>query len=187
MILINCDAIDDEKRIELLKLEIYGYFFVSALAIVLHFLYDWSGKAFYVSFFSAVNESIWEHVKIFSLPFLFWAFVELCCVRIPFRKFVASKVISLYFIVISIPVFYYAYSGIFGMSVTSVDIASGFVFTLIAFIFSYRMITKLPCIERYYKISIILLTVFCFMIVYFTYLPPKIELFRDPITGEYGI
>ncbi len=180
-------ALSERNRKRFFRFEVFGAIFVSCAAVILHFLYEWSGKEFWVTLFSAVNESVWEHLKIFSIPYVIWGFVELCCLRIPFKKFVSAKVLSLYFMLLSIPVFYYTYTGLTGKNIAAVDIASGFVFTVLAFVISYRLVTKAPCIERYYKVSLVLLVVYFFMIAYFTYVPPKSALFRDPISGEYGI
>ena len=182
-----CESINESTRKTLFKLEVSGAVFVSIAAAVLHFLYEWSGGEMWATLFSAVNESIWEHLKIFSLPYVFWAFVELCCVRVPFRKFVSAKVLSLYFMLISIPAFYYTYTGVFGKNIAIVDILSGFAFTVMTFILSYRMIVNSPCIERYYKLSLFLIALYYIMIAFFTYTPPKWEIFKDPISGNYGI
>jgi hypothetical protein len=37
---------------------------------VLHFLFDWTKHKRFVAFFSAVNESYWEHIKIAIWPVL---------------------------------------------------------------------------------------------------------------------
>jgi hypothetical protein len=34
------------------------------LGSVLHFLFDWTKHNRFIAFFSAVNESYWEHIKI---------------------------------------------------------------------------------------------------------------------------
>lgn len=183
----NNEAISDSTRKSFLWLEISGAVFVSVAAVILHFLYEWSGNEFWATIFSAVNESIWEHLKIFSIPYVFWAFVELCCIRLPFKKFVSAKVLSLYFLLLSIPIFYYTYTGLYGRNIALVDILSGFVFTALTFVVSYRMVINAPCIERYYKLSLLLLVIYCVMISYFTFLPPRLELFRDPVSGGYGI
>ena len=182
-----CKSISESTRKTLFKLEVSGAVFVSIAAVVLHFLYEWSGEEVWASLFSAVNESVWEHVKIFTIPYVFWAFVELCCVRVPFRKFVSAKVLSLYFMLISIPVFFYTYTGIFGKNIALVDILSGFAFTVMTFILSYRMIVNAPCIERYFKLSLVLIVLYYVMISFFTYTPPRLEIFRDPISGGFGI
>ena len=167
--------------------EMCGAVFVSIAASVLHFLYEWSGEEVWASLFSAVNESVWEHMKIFSLPYVVWAFVELCCIRIPFKRFVSGKVLSLYFMLIAMPVLFYAYSGILGKNIAVVDIISGFVITAITFIFSYKMIVKAPFIDKYFVLSIFLIVIYYFTIGYFSFLPPKINLFKDPVSGNYGL
>ena len=182
----NCTLINESTRKTLFRLEVSGAVFVSIAAVVLHFLYGWSGKEVWASLFSAVNESVWEHLKIFSLPYVIWAFVELCCVRVPFRKFVSAKVLSLYFMLIIIPAFFYTYSGIFGRNIAFVDIMSGFAFTVMTFILSYKMIVNAPCIEKYFKLSLFLLALYYVMIAFFTYTPPRLEIFKDPISGNYG-
>ena len=180
-------VIDESIRKILFKLEISGAVFVSICAVVLHFLYSLSGNAIWAAVFSAVNESVWEHIKIFTLPYVLWGFVELCWVRVPFRRFLSAKVIGLYFLLLSIPIFYYTYTFIIGKNIPAVDISCGFVFTAISFVISYKLIAYAPFIQKYYKISVILLVIYYLMIGYFTFLPPKLELFRDPVTGTFGL
>lgn len=183
----KCESIEENTRKTLFKLEVSGVVFVSAAAVVLHFLFEWSGKPLWSTLFSAINESVWEHIKIFTLPYVVWSFIELCWVRAPFRKFVSAKVLSLYFMLLFIPAFYYTYTGIYGKNITIVDILSGFIITAITFKVSYYMICELPCIERYYKLSLVLFAIYYVMIACFTYIPPKWNLFKDPLTGEYGL
>ncbi len=180
-------VIDESTRKILFILEISGAVFVSVCAIVLHFLYDISGNAIWAAVFSAVNESIWEHIKIFTIPYVLWGLVELCWVRVPFKRFLSAKVISLYFLLLTIPIFYYTYTFLIGRNIPAVDISSGFVFTAITFVISYKMIVYAPYIQKYYKPSVILLVIYYLMIGYFTFIPPKLELFRDPVTNTYGL
>ncbi len=179
--------INESTRKLLLKMEISGAVFVSVCAVALHFLYRLSGSAVWAAVFASVNESIWEHIKIFTLPYVLWVFVELCTVRVPFRRFLCSKVIGLYFLLLSIPLFYYAYTFLLGKNIAFLDISCGFVFTAVSFIVSYRLIVYAPYIQRYYTASVVLLVLYCLMTGYFTFLPPRLELFRDPITGAYGL
>ena len=53
-----------------------GYVFTSALGTLLHFLYDLTGESVAVSFFSAVNESTWEHMKIAFWPMFIFAIIQ---------------------------------------------------------------------------------------------------------------
>ena len=44
--------------------QIGGFVFEGALGTLLHFVFDWSGGNVAAALFSAVNESIWEHMKL---------------------------------------------------------------------------------------------------------------------------
>ena len=53
--------------------QLLGFAVTSLGGTLLHFLYDWTGKAAWAAPFSGVNESTWEHMKLlfgrcFSLP-----------------------------------------------------------------------------------------------------------------------
>ena len=41
------------------------FLFISILGVLLHFTYEWSDDNRIVGLFSAVNESTWEHLKLF--------------------------------------------------------------------------------------------------------------------------
>ena len=172
---------------KLLIFEIVGFIFNSLAAAGLHFLFEASGKELFTALFASVNESVWEHIKIFTVPYVVWAFIEIFCLKIPFRRFVCSKVFGLYSMVILIPAFFYTYTGIFGRNIAAVDIISGFLITLLAYYISFGLITKAPFIERYYTLCLILFAIYCVCTSFFTFAPPKINLFRDPITGTSGI
>lgn len=170
-----------------LKAERIGVVFVFTAAVILHFIYDWSGKETWAIMFGAVNESTWEHIKIFALPYVVWGFFELACIRVPFKGFVAAKVISLYFLMLSIPAFFYAYSTLLGENFLWIDISCGLTFTVLSFYISFSLMTKAECLEKYFGLSLFLLALYYLMFGFFTTAPPKIFLFRDPVTGCYGI
>lgn len=170
-----------------LHFEIFGFIFNSAAAVVLHFLYEWSGKELFTALFSAVNESVWEHMKIFSLPYVVWGFAEVFCAGVPFKRLAVSKVCGLYVMIITIPVFFYTYTGIIGKNILIVDILSGFVITALSYRVSYRLVSGAPYINRYFTAAMILFAVYCAAVAFFTFAPPEIGLFRDPITGGIGV
>ena len=51
-----------------------GLIFVSVSGVLLHFAFDWSDGSFFIAPFSAVNESIWEHMKLIYISLLVYAF-----------------------------------------------------------------------------------------------------------------
>ncbi|MGN0153299.1 MAG: DUF6512 family protein [Lachnospiraceae bacterium] len=55
------------------KMDIGYSLFIMVAGTLLHFVYEWSGKNAFVALFSAVNESVWEHLKLFFVPAFFFS------------------------------------------------------------------------------------------------------------------
>ncbi len=169
------------------RLEIIGIFVCYILAILLHFLYKWINGNVWGIIFGSVNESVWEHIKLFTMPYLFWAFIELAIVRIPLKKFVVSKVIGVYFIIFSIITYFYTYTFFTGKAIMIVDIICSLVCLMLSFFASYKLIISELNMEKWYSAALCALTLFVIMYLSFTIYPPKIDLFKDPVTNSYGL
>ena len=48
--------------------QLAGFIFTGVAGVLLHFLFEWTGKSIFVAPFAAVNESIWEHMKLLFVP-----------------------------------------------------------------------------------------------------------------------
>lgn len=179
--------LDDISKKELFKLELIGSIFTIITGTLLHFAYDWSQKAVWSILFGAVNESVWEHVKIFTLPYIVWSIIEIAKVRVPIRKFVVSKTVGLYFLIVITIIFFYIYSGILGKNILLVDIISIIIWVFSSHFISYKLVTSNLDLNQWFTISCFLILLFIAMFFTFTVNPPQIDLFRDPITGLYGI
>lgn len=82
-------------------------------------------------------------------------------------------------------IFFYTYTGILGRNIAIIDILS-FIFAVILGEFvCYKLIISGKTCSNH--VAIIILAVLLFFFIKFTYSPPKIQLFQDPITGEFGI
>ena len=57
--------------------QVAGFLFTSILGTFLHFLFDRSGERLIVAIFSAVNESIWEHMKLIYYPMFLFSLVKI--------------------------------------------------------------------------------------------------------------
>ena len=168
-------------------LEICGVFFVFICGTLLHFLYEWTDKSVVGVVFGAVNESVWEHVKIFAMPYIVWGIIELA-VSIPyFRQFVVAKVFGVYLQSGLIISFFYLYTFFTGKSILWLDILSVFVWICISHCFSYRLTTGDKDVRHLFPFALGLLFLFFIMYFCFSAVPPHIELFKDPVTGLYGV
>ena len=164
-----------------------GYVFTSALGTLLHFLYDLTGESVAVSFFSAVNESTWEHMKLLFFPMFLFALFEYRFFKEEYENFRAVKLIGILIGLILIPVFYYTYTGISGVTVDFINIAIFYIAGAIAYFIETKLMKKGVGRKFPQKIVFPILTGIAILFVVFTFFTPEIPLFRDPATKTYGI
>ena len=164
--------------------QMMGFLFTAAAGTLLHFWYDWT-KAIPLALISAVNESIWEHMKLLYVPMLLFALFQ----RRFFREegFWQSKLMGFLLGLALIPVAYYTYTGSLGVSADWFNIAIFFLTAAAVF----RAETWLMQRKKRWRISgrvaLVLVLLLGALFVIFTFLPPRIPLFRDPTTGQYGM
>lgn len=170
----------------LLRLETAGPIIVFIIASFLHFIYDLSPNVL-TSLFGAVNESIWEHIKIFTIAYLFYGFIELLWTKSELKRFVAAKTAGVLVQGMFIPAAYYSFSLFVRKPVFIVDLLIGFLASVLGFLVSYRLYKGNRKIEKYFLTSLMFLFLIMLSLLCFTYFPPEAELFRDVITGEYGV
>lgn len=160
---------------------------VSILGTLLHFLYEFSGGNLLVAIFSAVNESIWEHIKIAVMPtyivaiFKMWIIEERKC---NLWTSLFAKVLTL---IIIIPLLFYSYKAINNTENLIIDIAIFYISIIISEFIEYIIQNKVEVsakVEDIFKyLNIFLVIIFAL----FTFFPPKIELFIDKTNNKFGI
>ena len=162
-----------------------GFGVTSFGGTVLHFLYDWLGGALWIAPFSGVNESTWEHMKLLFWPMFLFAVVQSFFFR-DREDFWCVKLRGILFGILLIPVIFYTYNGVIGRSPDWINIAIFFVAAAIAYLYETKRWFAAPtsCISKLAIATLILIGV---LFVLFTFRTPTIGLFRDPLTGSYGI
>ena len=165
-----------------------GFLFVCAAGTALHFLYQWSGESVAAAPFAAVNESVWEHMKLLFWPMLLWAGAERAVLGGYSRGFWPAKALGILLGLALIPALYYTYTGALGISVMWVDIAIFFVAAAAAFLAETRMLARdWRCRGGARASALVLLLLLSAAFVLCTFVPPRFPLFRDPVTGFYGL
>lgn len=156
------------------------------LAGLLHFVYEWSGNQFVVGLIGAVNESVWEHMKIFAFAYLIWSVVQYFFCKEELFSYLRSALLGLTVIMAVIPVAFYTYTGILGTHLLVLDLATGALATALGFmVFCKRK--EINSVHKRKKFMTLLgLALLIAALLSFTRYPLKIGLFADPITGEYG-
>ncbi len=172
----------------LIKFEIFATLFIflfGIIGIINHFLYSWSNYNPLIGIFSPINESIWEHLKLIFFPMTLTNLLGSFLFRKEIQNYLSSKtkgtIISLLFIII----FFYTYTGIIGKDIAFLDISSFFIACIIGEYQTYNNIMKRNSKNNLLSSGILLFLFLCFLI--FTFYPPRIPLFMDPITKSYGI
>ena len=108
---------------KLRRWEIANFLVVGIAGPLLHFAYEWSGHNSIIAAFSAVNESTWEHMKIFFLPLFLMTLLEMMVFTERYRNFLAVKTVAVLAGTALIPVLYYTYTGVWGRGSMAADIA----------------------------------------------------------------
>ncbi len=163
-----------------------GFVFTSVFGTLLHFLYDWTDISF-VALFSAVNESIWEHMKILFFPMIIFAIFESRHFAKEYESFWCAKPIGILVGITIIPVMYYTYTGALGVSADWFNIVIFYIAAAVAYIIETRLMKSDKNFCKSPKVAIIMLCIIAVVFIVFTFVPPKIPLFEDPITKTYGL
>ncbi len=175
------------ERKSIFGYELAGIIFVVIIGSLLHFTFELSGHQQVVGVFSAVNESVWEHLKLGFWPALAWALFEYKFIREATNNFFFAKTVGIYLIPIVIPILFYSYTAVIGESVLVIDILTFIVAVIVGQLVSYKLLTYRELPNMLNKISLVALFLLGVAFVLFTFYPPHLPLFRDPVTEEYGI
>ena len=166
--------------------QVAGFLFTSIVGTFLHFLFDLSGQNIIAALFSAVNESIWEHMKLIYYPMLLFALVESRFWGKQYAQFWCVKLAGMLLGLALIPVSYYTYTGILGMSSHWINIAIFFIAAGAAFRLETILFQKEYACRLHSRTAFILICMIGFVFTVLTFFPPQIPFFKDPITGSYG-
>jgi len=166
--------------------QLMGFAVTSLLGTLLHFSYEWLGGAVWIAPFSGVNESTWEHMKLLFWPMLLFAILQSFFFR-DRADFWCVKCKGILVGLIAIPIFFYTYNGAIGRSPDWLNIAIFFFCASFAYLYETLTLQSVESTCKRPRLSFFLLCVLAALFVVFTFRTPQIPLFRDPLTGAYGI
>lgn len=168
------------------KWQIFAIIVCFILGTLLHFTYEWSNYNTIVGLFSAVNESIWEHLKLLFYPMLLISIIGYWVIGKKSDNYWLAQMIGIITALMFVIIFFYTYTGAIGKNFLALDISSFIIGIMIGEYVIYQMLKQ----EISYKAefpSIILLIILLFCFIVFTFYPPIIPLFEDPIYGTFGL
>lgn len=161
-----------------------GIVVVCILSIPLHFVYEWTNENTVASMFTPINESIWEHLKLVFWPLILWWLLGFLLFNrkknLDFNKWISAAATSILISMAFIVSWYYTW--VYGLDTESsiIDIGSLFIavpISQLVAIHVYKVITPRPI----YTIAAgVLLLVFAFLFIWFTFNTPDLSLFIPP-------
>ena len=166
--------------------QLAGFLFTSVFGTFLHFLFDLSGGSTAAALFSAVNESIWEHIKLIYYPMLLFSLLEYGVWGKERTNFWCIKLQGMVLALALIPSLYYTYTGAFGISSAWFNVTIFFLTAAAVFYMETKQLQEGCACRLPEWAAAALLLAFGGVFFYFTFVPPHIPLLRDPVTGTYG-
>jgi len=175
------------ERKKILAWEMYGILFIFLFGALLHFIFELSGELRPVAIIGAVNESVWEHIKIGFWPAFIWAIIEFFVFGKRIKNFMIAKGVAFTLQALLITGIYYMVKAA-GIETLAIDITNFFISIALAQIVSYRLLL----VQKHHRVLSIIgviliitnLVGFCLL----SYFPPKgCPIFLDPVSGGYGI
>jgi len=183
------------QRRTLIWFQIGAVVFIMFVASALHFAYELSGFWSPMALFGSVNESTYEHLKLFFWPGLVYALVQHAYVRTYANNYWLAKAASLVIAPIVLIFSFYFYLGIalpiFGRGVLWADISTGLIGTFVGEYVAYRMMVGAPIRVTLQRLAAPVLIALTIMFSTLTFFPPRVFLFENfwgyEYSGDYGI
>ena len=86
-----------------------------------------------------------------------------------------------------IPIIFYTYNGVIGRSPDWLNIAIFFIAAAIAYLYENRLFFREKILCASPKIAVAILCLIALLFVVFTFATPELGIFKDPLTGGFGI
>jgi|SRR5690554_172751 len=175
-----------EKNKKAEKWFIWGILFICLTGTLFHFLFDIFNESVLVGLISPINESVWEHFKIIYFSTIIW-FVILYFKLGKNNKLIIAAAISILVSTLAVLTIYYIYIGAFGNHSLVVDIVSFVLGVSLGQYIALVIYLRLDYKRKYLIAALVYLGVFLFLLILFTFVPPRIPLFYDKSNNQYGI
>lgn len=159
------------------KRELIGFIFTVVIGSLMHFVYEWTGENSVVGIIAPVNESTWEHLKLLFYPSALFSVAAYLLTKTK-KNYITVKAFSILAGMLSIVIIFYTYTGIIGQNFLWADILT---FIIGAAVVYYMSEKKLKDLKLGNVLGIIVLLSMVLLFILFTFNPPSIGLFEDPL------
>jgi hypothetical protein len=177
----------------------WGVAFVVIVGSLMHFAWEWSGRSVVVAVAAAVNESVWEHLKLLYWPFVWWAvgmwvYLRGRGVAAP-PGYWSGKALGALLGPLLIVGLHYGYRAVTGAHVVWLDVlifvvaAAGaqWAALLVAERWRHNLGLAQPADAWAAGVGLAVLAAMAVVYGVYTFWPPQLPLWLDSVTGGYGI
>lgn len=166
--------------------ELAGIFLIFMCGSFLHFMFELSGRWPPVALIAAVNESVWEHLKLAFWPALIYAVVEFFSLKGLTKNFWTAKAYGILAMPLIIASIFYGYTALLGHHLLWIDIGLFALSVSLGQMISFLLMIQRPLRSRVKRIGATLLLIMILAFSLFSFFPPKVPLFQDSRSGQYG-
>lgn len=151
----------------------------AVLGTLLHFTYEWTGYNPAAGLFVPVSESTWEHIKMLFFPMLLSSACLIAAFHGEYPGILSGMAGGIITGCILIPVIFYTYTGILGYHTLFLDIITFLAGIAAAYRTAYRL-SKNGRAILFTPLLLVILGLFVFAFLGYTYFPPDLGIFREP-------
>ena len=164
-----------------IKRNIISFLIIGALGTIFHFVYEWTNDNTFAGCFFPVNESIWEHLKLYFYPALIYYSAEYFVTKPRSENYTSQIAISIYAAFASTLIIYYLYYGILGFNLDFLNITIFFISVIVLIITRNKIDNSQKFNTKNSKITfLILLVIQGFLFAVWSYNPPSLGIFLPP-------
>jgi len=182
-------------RRAILMWEAISFVFIMLVASALHFAYELSNFWRPMAVFGSVNESTWEHLKLFFWPGLVISLVQYAYIRDKANNYWLGKALAMLAVPVGVITSFYFYLGIalpiYGRGFLWADISTGAVGVLLGNVIAYYILTREPLRAGSKSVGWAIIGSMTLAMIVFTPSPPEMFLFNNfygyEYSGEFGI
>lgn len=164
-----------------------GIFVIFAVATLWHFVFAWVPYDGLGLIFP-VNESAWEHVKMFFFPALLFYVLQYAFVGKKHKNFIFAHGVSTIFMPVVMFAMFYGYRLLLGIEEKLIyDIIITFIAIALGSLVGYKItVSEKDHAKKGWSALVIVLVLFLVQ-GYFTFWPMENQLFYDKNVDQYGI
>lgn len=167
--------------------ELTGFLLTAALGTLLRLAGGWWSASALAAAFSAVNQSVWEQMKLLFFPVFLFSVAQMCGMGRNYPNFLAVRAASVLAGLLLVPVLFYTCSGVVGHGEAWMRSAALILADLGVFLLDGWLLRRGRFSGLWQQLlGLLALWALAFCFVWCTFRPGPLALWQDPVTAQAG-